>query len=61
MVDTLYLIRHCEAEGNLYRRCHGHYDGHPTVNGMAQCRALAIRMAPVPLTAVYASDLLRAR
>ncbi len=61
MVSTVYLIRHCEAEGNIYRRAHGHYDGYPTPNGTAQCRALAARMAAVPLTAVYASDLTRAR
>ena len=61
MVDTIYLIRHCEAEGNVYRRAHGHYDGHPMINGLAQCRALARRFADVPLTAVYASDLLRAK
>jgi probable phosphoglycerate mutase len=61
LVSTLYLIRHCEAEGNIYRRCHGHYDGMPTLNGIAQCRAVAERFAAIPLTAVYSSDLTRAR
>ena len=26
-MTTLYLIRHAEAEGNLYRRIQGHWDG----------------------------------
>ena len=25
-MTTVYLIRHAEAEGNVYRRCHGQYD-----------------------------------
>ena len=25
-MTTIYLIRHAEAEGNLYRRVHGWYD-----------------------------------
>ena len=25
-MTTIYLIRHAEAEGNLYRRIHGWYD-----------------------------------
>ena len=26
MAATVYIIRHAEAEGNIYRRCHGLYD-----------------------------------
>ncbi len=26
MRTTVYIIRHAEAEGNVYRRCHGQYD-----------------------------------
>lgn len=26
MKATVYIIRHAEAEGNIYRRCHGIYD-----------------------------------
>ena len=26
-MTTVYIIRHAEAEGNVYRRCHGQYDG----------------------------------
>lgn len=25
-MTTIYLIRHAEADGNLYRRAHGWYD-----------------------------------
>jgi len=61
MVETIYLIRHCEAEGNIYRRVHGDYDGRPMPNGVLQCNALAERFADIELSAVYASDLQRAR
>jgi len=57
----MYLIRHCEAEGNIYRRVHGSYDGRPMPNGYLQCKALAERFSGVELSAVYASDLQRAR
>ena len=32
-MTTIYLIRHAEAEGNLYRRIHGWYDSLITENG----------------------------
>ena len=44
-MTTVYLIRHAEAEGNLYRRCHGHYDSTITDNGYSQIAALAKRMS----------------
>ena len=58
-MTTLYLIRHGEAEGNRYRRCHGQYDSTITDNGYRQIAALAKRMEGVPIDAVYASDLTR--
>ena len=57
---TIYWIRHGEAEGNLYRRCHGHYDSLITPNGRAQADALRARFEGVGLDAVYSSDLYRA-
>ena len=60
-MTTIYLIRHGEAEGNRYRRCHGQYDSTITDNGYRQIAALAKRMADVPIDAVYASDLTRTR
>ena len=59
-MTTLYLIRHAEAEGNLYRRIHGQYNSLITDNGYRQIRALQERFADVPIDAVYSSDLFRA-
>ena len=58
-MTRIYLIRHAEAEGNLYRRAHGWYDGRVTENGKRQISALSQRFADVPVDAVYASDLRR--
>ena len=57
----LYLIRHAEAEGNIFRRLHGQYDSGITPNGLRQIAALEGRFAGVPLDAVWASDLYRTR
>ena len=56
----IWLIRHGEAEGNLYRRIHGWYDGSLTAMGFSQLPHLTERFRDVPLAAVYASDLRRA-
>lgn len=58
-MTTIYLIRHAEAEGNLYRRIHGQYNSLITDNGYRQIRALQERFADVPIDAVYSSDLFR--
>ena len=58
-MTTIYLIRHAEAEGNLYRRVHGWYDSLITDNGYRQIAALRGRFADVPIHAVYSSDLFR--
>lgn len=60
-MTTVYLIRHAEAEGNVYRRCHGQYDSLLTPRAYQQLPHLAKRFENVPLDAVYASDLFRAR
>ncbi|MCD8376688.1 MAG: bifunctional histidine phosphatase family protein/GNAT family N-acetyltransferase [Oscillospiraceae bacterium] len=60
-VTKLYLIRHAEAEGNLYRRLHGWYDSAITENGYRQIAALEQRFQNIPVHAVYASDLFRTR
>ena len=60
-MTTVYLIRHAEAEGNLYRRVHGWYDSLITENGYRQIAALRGRFADVPIDAVYSSDLFRTR
>ena len=60
-MTTLYLIRHAEAEGNLYRRIHGQYDSLVTDNGYRQIKALEQRFRDIPIDAVYSSDLFRTR
>ena len=60
-MTTIYLVRHAEAEGNLYRLVQGHFDGLVTKRGYEQIRALRRRFEGVHIDAVYASDLFRAR
>lgn len=60
-MTTIYLIRHAEAEGNLYRRIHGWYDGRLTAMGTKQTAALEKRFENVHIDAVYSSDLTRAK
>ena len=60
-MTTVYLIRHAEAEGNLYRIAHGQYDGLITDRGYKQLRVLKKRFDNVHIDAVYSSDLFRAR
>jgi probable phosphoglycerate mutase len=60
-MTTVFLVRHGEAEGNLYRRIHGHYNSTITNNGLQQLEALKKRFAPIHLDAAYSSDLYRAR
>lgn len=57
----VYLIRHAEAEGNLYRRGQGHYDGLVTQRGFRQIDALAERFKDIEIDALYSSDLSRTR
>ena len=58
-MTQVYLIRHAEAEGNLYRRIQGWYDGLITENGHRQIQALQARFRDIPIDAVYSSDLTR--
>ncbi|MEA4894743.1 MAG: bifunctional histidine phosphatase family protein/GNAT family N-acetyltransferase [Oscillospiraceae bacterium] len=58
-MTKIYLIRHAEAEGNLYRRIHGHYNGDITPKGYRQIELLSERFREVPIEAVYASNLQR--
>ena len=60
-MTTIYLIRHAEAEGNLYRRIHGWYDALITGNGYRQIQALEGRFPGVSVDAVYSSDLFRTK
>ena len=46
-MTNVYLIRHCEAEGNLYRRGQGWYNGKITPLGEQQLDCLAERFRAV--------------
>ena len=58
-MTSIYLIRHAEAEGNLYRIAQGQYDSILTDRGWRQVRALEGRFSPIHIDAVYSSDLYR--
>lgn len=59
-MTTIYLIRHGQAEGNLYRRCHSWHNGLLTGKGREQVKALEKRFQGIHFDAVYSSDLYRA-
>jgi len=56
IMTTIYLIRHAEADGNLYRRAHGWYNSVITDRGYRQIAALSKRFADTKFDAVYSSD-----
>ena len=58
-MTRLYIIRHAEAEGNLYRIAQGQYNSILTDRGWQQVAALEKRFADIPIDAVYSSDLYR--
>lgn len=58
-MSRIYLIRHCEAEGNVCRRTQAHSNGLVTEKGLAQCEVLRERFAGVPLDGIYSSDVYR--
>lgn len=60
-MTTVYLIRHAEAEGNVYRRMQGWYDSRVTERGLRQIEALERRFHGIGIDAVYSSDLNRTR
>ena len=58
-MTRVFLIRHAEAEGNVYRRAQGQYQSNLTAKGLRQVDALAERFKDEPIDALYASDLKR--
>lgn len=58
-MTDIYIIRHAEAEGNIYRRIDGHYNSRITAGGYKQIEALKKRFESIHIDAVYASDLFR--
>lgn len=61
MKTQIYLVRHCESEGNACRRNHAQFDGFVTRKGLAQAEALTKRFENIPVTAIYSSDSYRSR
>ena len=60
-LTRIFLIRHAEAEGNIYRRAHGQFNGQITGNGFRQIELLRQRFESEKIDAVYSSDLSRAK
>ena len=56
-MTEIYLIRHGEAEGNVFRRLHGQYDALLTPRGHRQVPYVRQRFENVHFDACYASDL----
>jgi len=59
-LTKIFLIRHAEAEGNIFRRAHGHINGQIIGRGFKQIELLGKRFADEKIDAVYSSDLTRA-
>ena len=59
-MTEIYLIRHTQAEGNLYRMMQGHWEGNVTELGKKQIDALAQRLRDTKIDAVYSSSQYRA-
>ena len=59
-MTTLYLVRHCEAMGNIRRIFQGHTDEDISENGQRQLARLTERFRDIPLDAIYSSPLRRA-
>ena len=60
-MTEIYVIRHVEAEGNLYRMMQGKWDGGVTTLGSMQRDALSMRFKDIHIDALYSSPLYRAR
>ena len=60
-MTQIFLVRHGQSEGNLFRRVQGQSDLDLTAAGRAQLPYLQKRFADEPLAAVYTSPLRRTR
>lgn len=55
-VAKIYLVRHCESEGNACRRTQAHVDSLVTHKGYQQNEMLRRRFKGIHLDAIYSSD-----
>lgn len=55
----IYLVRHCESEGNACRRAQAQFNGLVTEKGYRQSEYLRQRFSGIHLDAVYSSDTYR--
>ena len=60
-MTRICLVRHGETDWNAERRLQGHIDVPLNATGLAQARATATNLAEHDFSAVYTSDLQRAR
>lgn len=58
-MTELYLIRHGEAEGNVFRRIHGQYNSLLTPRGQRQVEYVQKRFQSIRIDGCYSSDLTR--
>lgn len=59
-VTKIYLVRHCESEGNKIRIFQGQYNTDISEKGAKQLERLANRFKDIKLDKIYASSLTRA-
>ena len=60
-MTKIVFVRHGQTEWNLSMRYQGHTDINLTELGQQQAQCVAARLAKEPLTAIYTSDLTRAK
>lgn len=60
-MTTLYLVRHCEATGNVLKQYQGSIDADITENGANQLKLLSKRFEKVNIDKFYSSPLKRAQ